>query len=149
MLELIDLSHNNAGFAATATAPPVSYARARASSGRGNRKRTRFLDGIWPDTENISRATRSRRRSKEVALDFEINHPQDVALLNELKAWRKVQSADERKPAYMILVDSVLMSIAATKPATIQELGRVKGIGMTKLDQYGSAILHVVDTYRT
>lgn len=127
----------------------ISYARARGASGRGNRKRTRFLDGIWPETENISRATRNRRRSKEVALDFEINHPQDVALLDELKAWRKVQAADERKPAYMVLVDSVLMSIAASKPATIHELGRVKGIGMTKLDRYGSALLHVIDTHRT
>lgn len=127
----------------------ISYARARATSGRGNRKRTRFLDGIWPETENISRATRTRRRAKEAALEFEINHPSDVVLLDELKAWRKVQAAEERKPAYMVLVDSVLRAIAASKPATIHDLGRVKGIGMTKLDRYGSAILHVVDTHRT
>ena len=126
----------------------ISYARARAASGRGNRKRTRFLDGIWPETENVSRATRNRRRSKEMATEFELNHPDDVALLNDLKAWRTVQASDERKPPYMILVDTVLMSIASSKPATIQELGRVKGIGMTKLDQYGSAILHVVDGHR-
>ena len=126
----------------------ISYARARAASGRGNRKRTRFLDGIWPETENVSRATRNRRRSKEMATEFELNHPDDVALLNDLKAWRTIQASDERKPPYMILVDTVLMSIASSKPATIQELGRVKGIGMTKLDQYGSAILHVVDGHR-
>lgn len=126
----------------------ISYARARAASGRGNRKRTRFLDGIWPETENVSRATRNRRRSKEMATEFELNHPDDVALLNDLKAWRTIRASDERKPPYMILVDTVLMSIASSKPATIQELGRVKGIGMTKLDQYGSAILHVVDGHR-
>lgn len=123
----------------------ISYARARSASGRGNRKRSRFLDGIWPETEKVSRATKTRRRSKEAALEFELNHPDDVALLDELKAWRKVQAEEERRPAYMILVDTVLMSIAAAKPATISELGRIKGIGMTKLDRYGSAILRVID----
>lgn len=123
----------------------LSYARSRSAAGRGNRRRTRFLDGIWPEEENVSRATKNRRRSKEAAVDFELNHPQDVALLNDLKAWRRIQAEEERRPAYMILVDSVLMSIAAAKPATIAELGRVKGIGMTKLDRYGAAILAVVD----
>lgn len=123
----------------------LSYARSRSAAGRGTRRRTRFLDGIWPEEENVSRATKNRRRSKEAAVDFELNHPQDVALLNDLKAWRRIQAEEERRPAYMILVDSVLMSIAAAKPATIAELGRVKGIGMTKLDRYGAAILAVVD----
>jgi len=127
----------------------ISYARTRGGSGRGSRKRTRFLDGLWPQTETVSRATRNRRRSKEIALDFEMNNPDDVALLNELKAWRTIQAEEERRPAYMILVDTVLMSIAASKPATIHELGRVKGIGMTKLDRYGSAILHIVDSHRS
>lgn len=123
----------------------VSYARARSASGRGNRKRTRFLDGIWPEMENISRATRNRRRAKDAALEFELNHPDDLRLLESLKAWRKAQSAEERKPAYLILVDRVLMNIAAAKPTTIHELGKVKGIGTMKLDQYGSAILQIVD----
>ncbi|WP_182354483.1 ATP-dependent DNA helicase UvrD2 [Flaviflexus huanghaiensis] len=125
----------------------ISYARARSAAGRGNRRRTRFLDGIWPEEEKVSRATKNRRRSKEAALDFELNHPQDVALLDDLKAWRRIQAEDERRPAYMILVDSVLMSIAAAKPVTVSELGRVKGIGMTKLDRYGAAILAVVDRH--
>lgn len=126
----------------------ISYARARSNSGRGNRKRTRFLDGIWPETAKVSRATQTRRRTKEAALEFELNHPNDVELLNNLKAWRKVQAAEERKPAYLILVDTVLMNIASAKPATIHELGKVKGIGMTKLDNYGAAILQVIDATR-
>ena len=57
-----------------------------------------------------------------------------MRLLESLKAWRKAQSAEERKPAYLILVDRVLMNIAAAKPTTIHELGKVKGIGTMKLD---------------
>ena len=66
------------------------------------------LDGIWPETENISRATRNRRRAKDAALKFQLDHPDDLRLLESLKAWRKAQSAEERKPAYLILVDRVL-----------------------------------------
>lgn len=126
----------------------VSYARSRSATSKGSRKRSRFLDGIWPETVKVSRATASRYRAKEAAADFELNHADDQGLLEDLKAWRAAEAMEQRKPAYLILHDTVLMSIAIAKPATISELGRVKGIGATKLDLFGSAILSVVDRRR-
>lgn len=124
----------------------LSYAKSRRSSGRSNRRPTRFLDGIWPATEKVSRATASRRRSKEAHERFAEQHPQDQGIFNDLRAWRTAQAADERRPAYQVLTDMVLMNIAVQKPADLHELGRVKGIGMTKLDRYGQAILDVLDS---
>lgn len=124
----------------------LSYAKSRRSSGRSNRHPTRFLDGIWPATEKVSRATASRRRSKEAHERFAEQHPEDQGIFNDLRAWRTAQAADERRPAYQVLTDMVLMNIAVQKPADLHELGRVKGIGMTKLDRYGQAILDVLDS---
>ncbi|MDO5722917.1 MAG: ATP-dependent DNA helicase UvrD2 [Flaviflexus sp.] len=122
----------------------LSYAKSRRASGRSNRRPTRFLDGMWPSTEKISRATATRRRSKEAHRRFAEQHPEDQGIFNDLRAWRTAQAADERRPAYQVLTDVVLMNIAVQKPADLHELGRVKGIGMTKLDRYGQAILDVL-----
>lgn len=123
----------------------LSYARARSGASTGNRKMTRFLAGLWPETVRVSRATAVRRRARDIAADFEANHPEDVGLLEDLKAWRAAEALDQRKPAYLILHDTVLIAIAIAKPVTLRDLGKIKGIGATKLDMFGSAILRVVD----
>jgi ATP-dependent DNA helicase RecQ len=37
--------------------------------------------------------------------------------------------------------DSTLREIAATKPKTLNELSTVQGVGATKLERYGEAML--------
>ena len=44
-------------------------------------------------------------------------------------------------PAFVIFHDSTLAGIATAKPATLDELSRVSGIGAKKLERYGKAIL--------
>lgn len=122
----------------------LSYAKSRSAAGRSSRRPTRFLDGIWPSTEKVSRSTATRRRSRRAHERFAEEHPEDQGIFQDLRAWRTAQAADERRPAYQVLTDVVLMNIAVQKPADLHELGRVKGIGMTKLDRYGEAILNVL-----
>jgi superfamily II DNA helicase RecQ len=50
------------------------------------------------------------------------------------------------KPAYTVLSDQVLHDIARGRPASLTELGRIKGMGPVKLERYGSAILAVVES---
>jgi len=38
----------------------------------------------------------------------------------------------------------VLHDIAIERPATLDELGRIKGVGASKLDRYGDAVLQVL-----
>ena len=67
----------------------------------------------------------------------------DAALFEELRAVRKHLAAG--KPAYTVVADATLAAIAAARPATLDELARIRGIGPSKLEQYGAALLAVVE----
>ena len=47
-------------------------------------------------------------------------------------------------PPYVIFHDATLRLIAASPPSTLDELRRINGVGDTKLDKYGQAILDVL-----
>jgi len=44
----------------------------------------------------------------------------------------------------VIFHDSVLRDIAAVRPASIEELGQIKGVGASKLQRYGAAVLAIL-----
>jgi len=47
-------------------------------------------------------------------------------------------------PPYVIFHDSVLRDIATLRPASLDELAQIKGVGASKLGRYGAAVLSVV-----
>jgi ATP-dependent DNA helicase RecQ len=47
-------------------------------------------------------------------------------------------------PPYVIFHDTVLRDIAAVRPASLDMLAEIKGVGASKLDRYGDAVLAVV-----
>jgi DNA helicase-2/ATP-dependent DNA helicase PcrA len=118
----------------------LSYARARAPGGRAGRRRTRFLDGIWPDVDAPARRRAGSVRRQSVVLTGD----HDPALLEALREWRSRVASDVGRPGYTILVDAALAGIAELRPRSIAELARVKGIGPAKIDRYGPALLEVV-----
>jgi len=61
-----------------------------------------------------------------------------------LKAWRRERAKADEVPAYVVFHDSTLSSIAATKPSSLAELGRVSGVGPTKLERYGEEVLAIL-----
>jgi DNA helicase-2/ATP-dependent DNA helicase PcrA len=64
-------------------------------------------------------------------------------LFEELRSLRRHLAAG--KPAYTVFADTVLHDIAVARPASLAELSRVKGVGPSKLEQYGAAVLAVVE----
>jgi DNA helicase-2/ATP-dependent DNA helicase PcrA len=52
------------------------------------------------------------------------------------------------KPAYTVFDDATLERIALALPSTLAELARVKGVGPAKLEQYGDAVIDVVNAVR-
>jgi DNA helicase-2/ATP-dependent DNA helicase PcrA len=116
----------------------LSYAMSRREGGRSNRKRTRFLGAWWPDV--LQAPTRRPSTSSKLAeLGVE-----DLRLFDSLKTWRLEIAKADSKPAFTVLVDSSLVQIATTRPATLSDLARVNGIGASKLEKYGLQILEVV-----
>ena len=67
-----------------------------------------------------------------------------AALFEELRALRRHLAAG--KPAYTVLADAALAAIAQQQPRSLAELATIRGIGPTKLELYGNAILAVVES---
>ena len=44
-------------------------------------------------------------------------------------------------PAYVVFHDTTLAEIAVRRPSTAGELAQVAGVGPTKLERYGEAVL--------
>jgi ATP-dependent DNA helicase RecQ len=90
-----------------------------------------------------------RRRSVMVrperpALSEAVPGPEMSALFDALRAWRAAEAKTQRIPPYVIFHDSVLREIAAVRPMTTEELGQIKGVGASKLQRYGAAVLGVL-----
>lgn len=126
----------------------LSYARSRSAGGRGNRRHSRFLDGIWPAEEPRGRQRSNARRSKASradALEATLTENEaDPQVFERLRAWRAEKAKELDKPAFTILHDSTLVAIAAAQPTQLRQLALLRGIGPTKLEAYGSQILAVV-----
>ena len=68
----------------------------------------------------------------------------DQALFHALRARRSDLARAEAVPAYVILPDRSLLDMASRKPVTLEEMGRVHGVGEVKLARYGSQFLEVI-----
>lgn len=65
-------------------------------------------------------------------------------LFDALRAWRKREAAEQGVPAYVIFQNDTLAAIAAARPGDIDALADIPGVGRSKLDRYGPAVLRVV-----
>ena len=126
----------------------ISYARARNAGGRASRKPSRFLDGLWPTGHGSPDASRhqgrqsAKERSRQSAADFEANNdPRTIALFEELRAWRSQIAKERSRPAYTVFADATLRDIAVVKPTSLPQLSLIRGVGATKLQDYGGPVL--------
>ncbi|MDQ3249377.1 MAG: HRDC domain-containing protein, partial [Chloroflexota bacterium] len=69
---------------------------------------------------------------------------QNGVLLTKLQNWRNDLARTQEVPPYVIASNAVLQEIATLRPTSLEQLGRIKGIGPAKLAQYGAAILEVI-----
>ncbi|PRY92824.1 ATP-dependent DNA helicase RecQ [Hasllibacter halocynthiae] len=69
---------------------------------------------------------------------------EDAPLLSALKAKRRALAEEMNVPAYVVFPDRTLIEIAETKPATLDDMARIGGVGAKKLESYGAAFLAVV-----
>jgi ATP-dependent DNA helicase RecQ len=72
----------------------------------------------------------------------------DGDLLAALKALRGALARAQKQPAYVVFPDRSLIEMAQERPATIDELAAVHGVGAAKLQKYGAAFLAVIRDHR-
>src|SRR3989338_4952105 len=62
-----------------------------------------------------------------------------------LKAKRTELAREQGVPPYVIFHDSTLLEILNQRPASLDELGRISGVGQSKLARYGDEFLKVIE----
>lgn len=65
----------------------------------------------------------------------------DDALFEELRSLRSQLAQEKNLPPYVIFSDKTLMELAEKQPQTFLEFLQIKGVGKSKLDNYGEQFL--------
>jgi DNA helicase-2/ATP-dependent DNA helicase PcrA len=137
----------------------LSWASARTPGGRGNRRPSRFLDALLPDS---AKGVGARPKARRVANCRECGKPlssaaekkrgrcadcpasYDEELFERLRVWRKERADEEKVPAFVVFTDATLQLIAEQRPTSSAALLRISGVGPAKLERYGEGLLEVV-----
>lgn len=67
----------------------------------------------------------------------------DEGVYERLREWRAVQAGRSGQPAFCVFTDKTLMAIAESVPEDERELARIPGVGMRKLNRYGTDVLAI------
>jgi ATP-dependent DNA helicase RecQ len=62
-----------------------------------------------------------------------------------LRAWRREVAQAQGVPAYVVFHDRTLADIAARRPRTLDEIAEVPGVGRSRAERYGKAILAILE----
>jgi ATP-dependent DNA helicase RecQ len=65
-------------------------------------------------------------------------------LWDALRAWRLEEARRQELPPYVIFHDSTLIEVARRRPGSLAALADIPGIGRSKLERYGSAVIGIV-----
>lgn len=124
----------------------VSWARSRGADGRGKRKRSHLLDGIWPEEARVG-APKKRARASTRALNQAFEEeasPQAIELFGRLKAWRLEVSRQAGVPPFAVFTDQTLRDIAQAMPKNTTQLRVIRGIGDVKVQRFAAPVLALV-----
>ncbi|WP_030158917.1 ATP-dependent DNA helicase UvrD2 [Glycomyces sp. NRRL B-16210] len=146
----------------------LSFGLARNSGGR-ERRLCRFLAPLglggfpkMPEPGAAASKQRAPKRAKVLdcsgcgkpltdARDRKLGHcadcpaTMDEGLFERLREWRVSVAKQGGKPAFTVFTDVTLIAIAERCPGSDTELASLHGIGKSKLDKYGPAVLHLVN----
>lgn len=144
----------------------LSWSTARTPGGRANRKPSRFLDGLRPDSVAGSSARGKgpapRRKAavpascrvcgsmlstgaeRKVGRCSQCPPTYEEQTFTALREWRKDAARSADVPAFVVFTDATLTAIAEARPSSLEELARLAGVGPSKLEKYGEAVLAVL-----
>jgi ATP-dependent DNA helicase RecQ len=74
--------------------------------------------------------------------------PEQEAVFQVLREWRRGVAQEHAVPAYTVLHDATLREIARRMPADIAQLGGISGMGSVKVARFGADLVHLVQSAR-
>jgi ATP-dependent DNA helicase RecQ len=86
----------------------------------------------------------AKTRSVARTMAVELNDGSDQHLFTALKSKRLQLSKAENVPPYVIFHDKTLREMAVKKPASMEDLFDISGVGESKQKRYGQAFLEVI-----
>ena len=103
-----------------------------------------------PTADTRQRPSRTKsRRGDLVSVSAGQGKTGDPSLIGALRAWRSDIARQRGVPAYVVLHDSTIDGIAASRPTTPGQLRNIPGIGDKKLEHYGDELIALVKASRT
>ena len=110
------------------------------------------LKGEVPIVLRLPRAAPPRSRARKAGSMASSRAPSVAADLDPaaqqryaaLKAWRSDIAREHNLPAYVVFHDATLAAMARDRPATLDHLAGISGVGAKKLEAYGQEILRVL-----
>ena len=106
---------------------------------------TEAAGGVLDGTRQVLLRREPERRTRAAKKTTGVELPEaSRGLFEKLREWRAGVARDQGVPAYIVFGDATLRGIAVTRPASLDELGTISGVGEKKLDAYGEAVLEVV-----
>ena len=133
-----------------------TWSLARTPGGRSNRVASRFLDSLrnkvvkanasakparGPATCRICKRPLSTSSERKIGRCATCPGGADVAVLDQLRAWRTLTAQASNAPAYTVFTDATLQAMAELRPSTLDELAKIAGVGPIKLTRYGNELL--------
>jgi ATP-dependent DNA helicase RecQ len=64
--------------------------------------------------------------------------------MEALRSLRTRLAKDDEVPAYVIFPDKTLREIARARPRSLADLGKVSGVGPSRLERFGKQVLDVL-----
>ena len=144
----------------------LSWSTARTPGGRANRKPSRFLDGLRPDSVASSsvrgKGAAPRRKAavpatcrvcgtmlssgaeRKVGRCNQCPPSYEEQTFDALRQWRKDIALEADVPAFVVFTDATLTAIAEARPESLEQLAKLPGVGPSKLEKYGEAVLAVL-----
>ena len=95
------------------------------------------------DTIRLRRDTIAAAKDRRAPARTLVNE-EDEPLLSALKARRRELAEQQGVPAYIVFTDRTLIEMAEQRPATLDAMARIAGVGAKKLDTYGATFLSVI-----
>jgi len=86
-------------------------------------------------------APKKKRPPQQPPRGPETFSPQESALEEKLRAWRMTEAKKLGLPAFFVFSNQTLRAIVQARPATLEELLAVDGIGRATAQKHGTALL--------
>ena len=109
--------------------------------------RTEFVAGETPAwcvfVEFVQQAESSVKSAGKVDYMKILSH-EEFSVFSKLRELRKALAAKDGVPPFVVFTDEQLALIVRQKPENFEKLTAIQGIGQSKTEKYGSAVLKIL-----